>query len=333
MKAKVTDPAPFYKPERDGVTASLLGAFLDCREKARLHLQGWSTQSASLAITFGNVVHYMNQRVYDDVRRKALAEVPGPKYFRKLSADVETIWKEENPRPDAKAVEHFELTMLLVEAMMPLYFKHWYRDDFHRIEWESLEMEFRVPFVVRTPQGKTFKTFLRGKMDGLYREGTKRKLRLFETKTKARVEEENIADILPFERQVNLYMVGIRKRGDTPSGVLYNIIRRPMLRQRKSETLQQFAERIIEDVKYNLNWYFVRMQMDVSVQDLNRGEEELNELVSDFVLWWNGALGHYKNTNHCENKYGTCPFLRVCSSGEYHGLFKRTKVFSELEEM
>lgn len=323
----------FYDPARDGVTSSLLGTFLDCREKCRLHLQGWSSRHSSMAVTYGNITHFIIQHVMDDVRTGKLTALPGPKYLKRLSDKVEAIWKEENPRPDDESLQHFELTMLLVEALMPIYFKHWYGDDFKHIQWEALETEFRVPFTVRSRAGLQLATFLRGKMDGTFREHGKKSIRLFETKTKARIEEQNISDIMPFERQVNLYMCGIRKRGDTPSGVMYNIIRRPALRQKKSETLEQFSARIIEDVKANLDWYFIRMQMDVDEQDLNRAEEELNDLVADFILWWNGELGHYKNTNHCENKYGTCQFLPVCSGRNYATLYRRTKPFSELEEM
>lgn len=329
-------PAKLYDPARDGVTASLLGTFLDCREKCRLHLQGWTARHGSMALTFGNITHYIIQHVMDDVRIGKLKELPSPKYMTTLSERVEKIWKLENPNPTDDTLSHFELTMLLVEALMPLYFKHWYGDDFRRIRWEALETEFKVPFVVRSRKGETFATFLRGKMDATFTDpgdSTPGSLRLFETKTKARIEEQNIADILPFERQVNLYMVAIRHKKRVPSGTLYNIIRRPALRQKKAETLEQFSARIIEDVRANLDWYFIRMQMDVDPQDLNRAEEELNDLVSDFVLWWAGETGHYKNTNHCENKYGRCQFLPVCAGRDYSQLFKREKPFSELEEM
>jgi len=326
----------FYDPERDGVTFSLLSTFNDCREKARLHLAGWTSRGSTLAITFGNVAHYLNQLVYTDLQTGKLNGLPGPKYLARQLEKIERLWRDENPMANDELVQHFEFTMAVISGLMPEYYKYWAADDFKAVRWDELETIFKIPIIVTDMKGRKFKTFLRGKMDGVFhfdkdKPGVRR---LFETKTKGRIDEGVLVDRIPFERQVSIYLSALRRQmeGVSPASLMYNLIRRPQLRQRKDETLMQFAERVVEDVKANKDWYFIRLQMTVAPADIDRGDMEINALISEFILWWNGESGHYRNTEHCENKYGTCQFLGVCANGDYSKLFKRKTVFRELEE-
>ena len=84
----------FYDPKTDGVTFSLLSTFLDCREKARLHLKGWTPTSASMALTFGSIVHKIDEWVRDDIRSGKLKEPPSEKKIKNLIKNVETLWHE-----------------------------------------------------------------------------------------------------------------------------------------------------------------------------------------------------------------------------------------------
>ena len=125
----------------------------------------------------------------------------------------------------------------------------------------------------------------------------------------------------------NIYLSALRRMGNkTPSGLLYNIIRRPSLRKRKNEPLKSFADRLSEDVSSRPDWYFIRMEMSVDEQEINRFEMELDDLISDFMMWWSGKSGHYKNTNHCQNKFGLCPFVGICLRNDKSGYFKRKAV-------
>jgi hypothetical protein len=341
MKIKILRPIPmrevparFYDPERDGVTFSLLTSFKQCREKTRLILNGWTSTRNSLGTVFGTLAHAINQQMYNDVRSGRLTELPSEKYIKATCREIETLWKKENPRADGDSMQYLEFSMILLEALMPVYFKYW-KKDFSFV-WEKVEAEFRIPITIDHPNGKSMSTFIRGKIDGSF--GKKKGARpwLFETKTKSRLGEEgegNIAEILPHDLQVNIYLLylwWVDKK--LPDGVLYNIIRRPGLRQKKKESVVQFARRVAADVRLRPEWYFIRLQMFIEKKDLERQELELRDLVSDFLLWWHGEAGHYKNSDQCENKYGTCPFLPVCNRGDYSGFFKRKTVFRELSD-
>jgi len=214
---------------------------------------------------------------------------------------------------------------------MPLYFKHWYK-DITELRWERVESEFRIPLVIERP-GRRYETFLRGKMDGAFRD-IKNRRALFETKTKSRMDEGNLVDILPFELQINTYVSALwHLDGKAPRKVLYNVIRRPGLRQKNGEELAEFIDRIRADIQLRPDWYFVRMEMRIDEAEIERFKLELGDLIGDFLDWWHGRVGHYRNSGYCENKYGTCWALSICSRGDYGAVFKRDKVFRELEEL
>lgn len=327
-------PAAFYDPERDGVTFTLLTTFKQCREKARLVLQGWTSRQSTLGLVFGGLVHALNQRIYEDVRDGRLKKLPDESYFKLRIKQLEREWKKENPRADSDTLQHLEFSLILIEGIMPTYFRYW-KKDFDLL-WERVEAEFKWPVKIELPSGRKASTFIRGKIDGSFKKGKGKRPWLFETKSKSRLGESgenNLADILPHELQVNVYMLYLMwVDKQVPGGVLYNIIRRPQLRQKKFETVKAFAKRVANDVKLRPEYYFVRMQMSVEKKDLDRMEMELRDLVSDFLLWWNGHAGHYKNSDACENKYGVCGFLPVCSRGDYTNFYKRDKVFRELAD-
>lgn len=331
----MTDKRPFYVMEEDGVTFSLLATFSECREKAKLYLDGWSSKRSGLAIVFGSIMHWLLQHIYDDIRIGKLRHVPAPKskYLTALLDEVEALWKVEHPIPDADSLEHFELTMLLVEAVIPLYCHHWHGDDFSKIQWQGTETVFGIPITVKDKAGRSHATVLRGKRDADFKYAGKKSIRLFETKTKSRISEDVLSDVLHYERQTAIYLSALRRETKTdPGGVLLNIIRRPALRQKVKETLPAFAARIVEDIQARAEWYFLRLEMRVDRTDLDRNDDEIEQLIADFILWHIGEAGHYKNSGACENKYGTCQYLGACARNDFGGLFKRDVVFRELED-
>lgn len=322
----------FYDPLRDGVTYSALEVFRRCKEMSRLNLRGITSRATSTSMVFGQIAHGALQTVYDAVRTKRLRPgVPSPEYVKRVLELTEGVWKRENPRASSETMQHLEYSMLLAHATLPKYFNYWSGDFTGKIKWLALEKEFKIPVAVPvTWQAKPFKTFLRGKMDGNFRQDG---LRLFETKTKSHIDDETISAILPYELQVHIYMWAMRRmHRELPSGVRYNLIRRPQLRQSKKETLHQFAMRCADDVKKRPDWYYMRLDMDVSRHDLDAFEGELMDLLADFLGWWYGHEGHYRNSGQCENKYGKCHFLPICGRKEFATFYRRDTVFRELEE-
>jgi len=325
-----------YNPERDGVTFSLLAKFKNCRELTRLYLKGWQPKQVPMYIVFGNITHSLFQKVYEDVRTGKMTKAPSTDYVKKHIAAIEKQWRIDNPKADGETLERLEITCAIGEAVLPMYFKFWERD--FKVKWNPPETEFKQPFTVEHPfTGKKMNTFLRGKIDASFYEKGQTRPWLHETKTKSRIGESgesNLTDILPHEMQVGIYllMLQIISKGKVPAGLLYNIVRRPTSKPHKKESVQAFAQRIIADVRKRPEYYFLRLRMTVDKQDLFRRQQELEDTVSDFLLWWKGESGHYKNSDYCENKYGTCSMLPICGRGDYSRHYRTDRIFSELEE-
>lgn len=324
--------ARLYDPERDGVSATTLTRFKNCRELARLHLNGVTPMTPSSAQIFGSVVHEILHRSYEDIRLGVLKQIPTKVYIKKQIAEVERIWRTENPTAGPEAIQSLELTMMLTETTMPLYFNYW-KKDLQEMNWRKLEGAFKVPLFVPSIRGfKDRLVPIMGKIDGAFLDSDKM-LRLFETKTKSRIEEGRLSEIIKYELQVGLYMIALWKLEDVrPRGLVYNIIRRPLLRQKATENLADFAARITEDIRDRPDWYFIRMEMFIDEAELVQFEVELMDLMADFVDWWEGNVGHYKNSDYCENKYGTCPMLPICGSRDFTSFYIRPRTLSEVEE-
>lgn len=314
-------PPERYNVDKDGVNASLLGRWINCRELARLHLLGWTPRRMSAGRIYGTIVHGVQERIYGDIQSGELETLPSAKRVKMEIAKEEKKWRKHNPRADADTLQMLEMNCLLAEAIMPVYFKFWHK-DITKIDWMSLEHTFKIPIA---------NTHLIGRMDGnfLPMQQLKTKKRwLFETKTKSRLGESgetNLVDIMPFELQTNLYLGAMTVMyGEMPAGLLLNIVRRPNFKGKKGESPEALATRIAGDVAKRPEFYFIRLRMTVDKQDLKRVHGEHLALVTEFVAWSKGNAAHYRNSDHCENKYGSCEMLRICSRQDYSGMYQRT---------
>lgn len=317
---------PFYDPKTDGVTQGLLVSFMTCRQIQKWSLQGWSSKGTSMALVHGDIVHNLLQDIYTDIRKKKLRSLPSQKELLRYSHSLEKRWEQENPKVDKITFEFKEKSFLLAEITLPLYFEYWHK-DFKEMQWQAVEGEFAQPFPLL--DGRS--TILRGKRDGVFK--NKGKVWLFETKNKSRIDERNLVDILPMDFQNLFYLHTLKEEiKEHPAGVLYNIIRRIGLEQRKNETSSQFALRCKKDIEKRPDWYFIRMEIAVSPKELSQFGIELHGLIEDFLNWWEGSGNHYRNTSQCETKYGRCSYLGLCSGENFNLYIKRKKVFRELSD-
>lgn len=325
------DPA-YYKPDVHGVTFSLLTKWADCRERARLHLQGWTPRRQGAA--FGIIIHAALERMYLDLQMGKLKAMPQGPYLVKVLSKIEKEWRAENPQADVRTLQDLELAVAIAEVVMAEYCRYW-KDDATKIEWKALEHQFMLPRMIQTNTG-AHRIPVRGKMDGIFMQKTRR-TKLFETKTKSRLGEageSNLVDILPIEMQVNLYCNAVEDiEGKKPDAVLYNIIRRPGMQPKKGERIAQMQDRLRKDINKRPEYYFIRLRVQLDPTELDAERAEHTAKITDFVRWYHGEVGHYKNSDQCENKYGTCEFLAICGRKDFSGFYKRPTVFRELEDV
>ncbi len=318
---------PFYDYKIAGITQSLLQSFMTCQWKSRWSLEGWSSTKISTPLTYGTIVHGVLERVYDLIRLKKLKSPPDNILIKKLTHQVEDLWLEENPGAGSKAREELDFCLLVAESTLPSYFKYNWKEDFYKLKWRQLEQQFKIPY--ETKDGR--KTFIRGKKDGVI--GTD-VLKLFETKTKSQINTNDLLDTLGFEFQVMTYLWAIKKvYKQTPTGVKYNLIRRTSLQQKVNESKKNYALRIIEDIKKRPSFYFMRLDIKITKQEMLQFEEELERIVVAFLDWVDNKMESYHNTSACIGKHGRCQWLPLCSKKDFGQFRKRKTVFRELEDM
>jgi hypothetical protein len=325
-----------YDPTRDGISPTILSIWKKCREKARLRLLGWTSRKQTGAQMFGTIAHAVLEKVYGDIQRGKLGTIPTPKYVKAVCKDVEAKWRRSNTKADSETVETMEMMMLLVEAIMPIYFTFW-NTDLTRMDWYHLE-QFVGSESLNRAYGK-YESHLKGKMDGAFKinKDKRGRLWLFETKTKSRIGEQgesNLVDIMPHECQTHLYLGALQdaSKGAVPGGVLLNIIRRPNFRLKKKESLPAFAARIIKDIQKRPDYYFIRIRMEIDAGDLVKQRRLTDAMFADFLAWYHGDAPHYHNSDACEDKYGTCEFLKICSHKDFTGMYQRKPRRNELED-
>jgi len=308
-----------YNVRTHGITQSLLGKWLACRESAKQYLNGVTPVQVKDAMTAGSIYHDALETLYNAVRASA-----SPTNIEEIVESIINGFDEGLPTTaSAQEIEKLEATYAMVEAVLPVYVQHWLEDFTGGVDWVKVEEVFRVP--APGVDGVS----LTGKIDGAFTRGPK-SLWLFETKTKAQIQGATMDDALPLDMQVQFYLYALAQvTGRKPRGVLYNVIRRPQLRQKKAESPAEFFARVRDDVKARPDHYFHRWEVPVSLDEMRQFEKALSSIVQEFVAWCDGELATYRNGNACLRPW-VCSYLPLCSTGNRSGYYVRENIFQEL---
>lgn len=334
----VAEDSPFAESMwdlyRDGITQSMLTTWLQCPEKFRLsYCSGLrSTKDASEAMDYGTFQHGILDVVYSIFRDTADKTFKAD-FIRDVGALCsDTVVRYDSVKREMLEHEGFDTSILVKIAacsyqILPRYFNYWAQRDFVDTQWVDLEKIIDVEFSHKLLSRPIR---LRMKLDGVKRENTR--LKQFETKTKARFNEDNVAAYLPLDLQTNFYFIGIRLHyKEDPVGTTYNLVKRSELKQKVSENLADYALRIGDEIDKDPGRFFVRIDGHVSRLDIDEQVDELAKKLSALERWWQG-LNHYKNTTSCMGSYHPCDFLKLCGQGREDLYVKRGGLFQELRQ-
>lgn len=327
----VDTPAP-YDLATHGVTQGLLNTWLSCPYKALMKLHRITGDMGNTeALEFGNIVHKNLEQTYawwNTVLNSGTASMDVPpsmmasKFFRaEESASIKTIL--ENVRL-ASDIERVEIAFGQADALLESYYRL-YESDFFGYDWKSLEQEFCVNVEIG---GITVP--LRGKLDGVFeKEG---ELWLFETKTKSKIDDPNLATKLFWDLQTNLYLKIIHELyGKIPKGFVYNLMKRPLLRKTQRESVKEFIVRTGYDIQAKPNEYFRRIEVEYTYPELKMQWNNVTDILHAFVDWFYKDAPTYRNPNNCVQGWGACEYLRYCGEGDTNNFGQRERMYPELE--
>ena len=309
---------PVWDLYRDGISYSLLSRFINCRERFRIYtVEGLAPGDTTDSLEFGTMFHKLLE-----YHAKGYTM---PQLERLLGKDATTFLGR------------------LALSIFQIYIDTWKEQDANLV-YVSQEEVFRT--TIYLPSGR--KVDLRGKFDEIFRD--QGKLWLQENKTKSQIDEISLEHTLPFDLQTMLYSHCIRAiYKEAPAGVLYNIIRKPGLKQKVKETDSDFLKRIMSDINSRPEWYYVRYRITFGPQDIdNFAKRTLFPLLEQVCLWWESIQANpfqpwtlpdgSTNPHHFSRPFGVYDsfkngrgeYFDLVTRGVTHGLRSISTVYPEL---
>lgn len=292
------------------VTNSSLTTFKSCPRKYQIrYIKGYAPSETKTYLTFGTNMHKLIELWYTNGKNLELAK----KQYLVNANELKS------------------------EDMVPLQMIDGYAARYAVEGYESLQCEARFEFDLYDP--KTNENIdgvkVNGMMDGLMTNIADGKVILRETKTTSEDISSSFApywEKLKLDSQVSTYLLAVH---ETAKECLYDVVKKPLLKQKKEELFEEYLERIRLEVLSDLDKYFVR-------KVIHRSDSEILENLKDMVRVTKmiqdceGKSNFPRYTNSCFSFNSKCPYYDVCCGWE--SLEDKTKfvknddVFGELKK-
>lgn len=162
------------------------------------------------------------------------------------------------------------------------------------------EMEFRVQLM----DGVWFI----GRVDGLVKKDGLWWLR--ELKTTGQTQRQ-FNQRVSTASQGSAYVWAMKQLGYDVKGIMYDFIKKPLLRKRVCEDQFQFGSRILNDYKKKSDFYYGQLFSYRSQQELDLWYEDSVSLAKD-VISKRRSKRYYRNTQACYSYNFECPYKKIC---------------------
>jgi hypothetical protein len=302
-----------YDLHEDGISQSLLGAFQSCPLRFLLMINRWQLVGGDAVFVFGNIYHEMLDQSFQAGKAPSNAVLKGR---------LKRYSKKEEKKLSEVALEDFGKKLKIAEMILQEYYQY-YDDEYEKVQVIEPEQNFDVEFHGYRLRGKKDLRFMLGKSKAIW---------LMEHKTKGRVDADVLEDVLDFDLQNLFYTTADDvEYQDDVQNVLYNIIRNPGHKKNKSETFEEYVERIREHIQRDPAHFFIRYNCTYNAKNKNRFATELKDKLDLIDMYLEGALPFWRNECACRTPF-KCPYLGACASGKLAGYVQQETMFPELEE-
>jgi hypothetical protein len=302
---------------REHLSHSRLNLFLACHEKYRLHYEEklepvGGIEALSMGSAFQKAIEFQDADVAPLMLDGWQQEEMGP--------DPERVKALTFPfRPPAEPI-HFHtqeaedkhrVNQAVVRAAAALYLRKWPAPQGERREFEFL-VRLRNPWT-----GHYSRTFdLLGYADGLIgnfpRQPGEGSPELIENKLVGQVSRVMV-ERLPLDRQLALLRYGVWRATGRPIGTVhFRWVKKPSIKQRQKETVDEFVDRIAADYEEREDFYAYEPPPSyITAADLLRIECELWTWAEQLRQLRRQRI-YDRNTSVCSD-YGGCAYIPVCS--------------------
>lgn len=277
----------FWDLYRDGVSPSSLVSFNSDRHTFWLRkVCGIHSVSYNYAQAFGSMLH--------DVHA-AWVSMPNPDDF-KINDHLDEYrerWMKEFTESGgiltANDVYHQDVGQAIIKAYWPIY-KRKYRCD---LQYEWLYVE---DFLQAFAELDDSLVPLRGIMDGV--PITSKGARVYDMKSMGKINIPQIRRRLWFDVQAQCYLWIQHELGNNPTGLIWDIVRRPrnMPLKSQNQSLHDFKISIRDKVLKDPNYYMTRIHLDVpKAWTYSYYRRILKPMLMEMKDWADGKLRHYMN--------------------------------------
>jgi hypothetical protein len=285
------------------LTNSARNTYLNCNRKYQYsYVYGLAPRKPSVPFLVGGLFHDELDKMYTD------GEFDETAARNRIAKACEKASNYEGLTPDDS--DKIWMQQAIAMGAVKGYAKRYLEQDLEKWEVIAAEGDFSVPI------GDGW--FYKGKTDLIVRErkvnkmlGRRRNL-LVEHKTAGRLDAAYVAK-LPLDSQILGYAWAKGQEGVKLDGVIYNVTKKPQIRLRQNETMNQFYKRVEEEYILNPVSYFYRETLVFSPQDIKRFAGDLKDFTKD-IERSQAANKFSVNTSHC-TAMGVCPFMKLCLEG------------------
>ena len=175
--------------------------------------------------------------------------------------------------------------------------------DLKEFEEVHTEEEFKVPLSNST------NVVVTGRIDGRVKKAGKWWIHELKTTNLSQQQFESRAST---SAQVTGYVYGLKKKGCDVVGIIYDCIRKPLLRKGQYEDMHVFGRRIMKDYKDRPKFYYSQYSTYRSTQDLDIYETDMLAVAEDILEKIYSGKGFYRNQEACWNYNSECPYKKIC---------------------
>jgi hypothetical protein len=199
----------------------------------------------------------------------------------------------------------------LANRVVMLWRAHWSAklNEYGEAALEFLDVEGEWSIPVQSEEHRHV-----GKRDGYLRHRTFNSHFLYELKTASSHDKEGYLSVLNLDYQINSNLLALEHEKKPYDGALYDIIWKPDLRRKvgrktmADETRQEFNDRLIEEIRSNMDEYFQRVFITRTNEQLEQYQQELTEQFRQL----DGQSIRYRNPSACRMYNRLCGFHQAC---------------------
>lgn len=125
----------------------------------------------------------------------------------------------------------------------------------------------------------------------------------------------DISDINSFKAnsQMDSYLLALSKMGVHCEGIIWNLIRKPTIRVKKTETIDEYLVRLQDDVATRPDFYYMFLPVKRTPDEIQENNPEIAMQIK-YLNWLKETGNFFKDRSRCGD-YGGCQFRSLCTPG------------------